>query len=250
VRNNTPDFITDELQHSTSWMLRHSGLFDRLAPIYETKLWYPVVMKLAGVEGIASLPVLLTTLEELMGTVSGDVLDAACGPGTFGRRIARHSRMVFGIDISAGMLEQGRRYARREHVPNIAFARARVEGLPFANETFAAALCCGSLHLFEDTALALREIARTLKPGALLVGVTFTPSNMGLLRFATMRKYVVQRHHARLFEVKNLGDILSHAGFEDYRPRTYGSGLIFSARRSGPGSFVNPVKTTEADHEG
>ena len=241
VFHNIPDFIAEDLQHSVGLALQQSSMFDRLAPIYETNLWYPVVMKLAGVKGIASLRALLTMVEDLMGTVSGDVLDAACGPGTIGRRIARHSGTVFGIDISAGMLARGRTYSQREHVTNMNFARARVEALPFARETFAAALCCGSLHLFEDTAVALREIARTLKPGARLVGATFTVSNHGLLRFAKIRK----RIEGRVFNVKKLGDSLSEAGFEDYRPRTYGSGLVFSVHRNGSSadSFVDPLHT-------
>jgi ubiquinone/menaquinone biosynthesis C-methylase UbiE len=229
LRNNIPDFIAEDLQHSRGRALRVSGMFDRVAPIYETNLFYPVLMKLGGVKGIASLPALLAMVEEMMGTILGDVLDAACGPGTCGRRIAPHARAVFGVDISAGMVEQGQTYAQREHVTNMNFARALVDALPFAKETFAAALCCGSLHLFEDTTVALREIARTLKPGALLVGTTFIMSNTGLMRFAMMRK----RYGSRLLDVKKLGDSLSEAGFEDYRPRTYGSGLVFSVHKSG-----------------
>jgi len=69
VRNNIPDFIFEELQHSASPALRQSSMFDRLAPIYETNLWYPVVMKLLGVKG-TRLPALLTMVEEMMGTIS------------------------------------------------------------------------------------------------------------------------------------------------------------------------------------
>jgi ubiquinone/menaquinone biosynthesis C-methylase UbiE len=161
----------------------------------------------------------------MMGTIQGLVLDAACGPGTFGRSIAAQSQAVFGIDISHGMLEQGRQYAQREHVSNIHFARARVEALPFPDDTFAAALCCGSLHLFEDPLLTLRQIGRTLKCGAQLVAVTFAARDTAFSRFA-------QRHGARLFEVDGLGNLLLLAGFEDYRPRLFGSALIFSARKT------------------
>ena len=221
VRNDIPDFIGDDLRDSPNWSLRHSALFDWLAPIYETRLWYPVVMRLAGVKGIASLPELLTTVEQITGTVSGSVLDVACGPGTFGRRVAAHAESVYGIDISHGMLEQGRTYAQREGVHNMHFARAQVESLPFASGTFAAAVCCGSLHLFENTSLALREIARTMKPGARLVGFTFTATESRFSRFA-------RRHGARVFEIGELVDQLGNAGFKDHDLRTFGSALLFS----------------------
>ena len=224
VRNGIPDFLGEEWRNSKNFSLRHANWFDWLAPIYETKLWYPVVMRLAGVKGVASLPDLTATIEETVGTVSGDVLDVACGPGTFGRRVAAHSHSVVGIDISAGMLEQGRSYAQREQVNNINFARASVEQLPFAAATFGAALCCGSLHLFEDAALALAEIARTLQPAAPLVGFTFVATPSRFSRFA-------RRHGARLFEVEKLGELLQGAGFDDYHARTFGSALLFSARR-------------------
>ena len=226
VRNRIPDFLGVDLRHSASWSLRHARVFDWLAPIYETNLWYPVVMKLAGVKGVTTLPELLATVDAMVGTIPGDVLDVACGPGTFGRRVAAHSRSVFGIDISPGMLEQGCKYAERERVININFACARVEALPFAQQTFAAALCCGSLHLFPDAALALREIARTLQPGALLVGLTFTQTNTRFSRFA-------ERHGGRLFDVQNLGSLLREVGFEDYSPSTFGSALLFSVRKKG-----------------
>lgn len=224
VRRDIPDFIGDDLRHRKNWSLRHAGLFNWLAPIYETKLWYPIVMRLAGVKGVTSLPQLIGTVAAMTGTVSGDLLDVACGPGTFGRRIATQATTVFGIDISAGMLEQGRTYAARENVPNVHFARATVEALPFADRRFATALCCGSLHLFEDTRVALREIARTLQPGAQLVGFTFAATESAFSRFAL-------RHGARLFEAKSLGETLSETGLGDYSSQTFGSALLFRARK-------------------
>jgi len=224
VRRDIPDFIGDDLRHSKNWSLRHAGFFNWLAPIYETKLWYPIVMRLAGVKDVASLPQLISTVAAMTGAVSGDLLDVACGPGTFGRRIAAQVTTVFGIDISTGMLEQGRTYAARENVPNVHFARATVEALPFADARFAAALCCGSLHLFEDTRVALREIARTLKPGAQLVGFTFAATESAFSRFAL-------RHGGRLFEAKSLGEMLSETGLGDYTSQTFGSALLFRARK-------------------
>ncbi len=53
------------------------------------------------------------------------------------------------------------------------FARARVEALPFQDRLFDATLCCGSLHLFADTVTALRQMARVMKPEAILS--VFTP---------------------------------------------------------------------------
>jgi len=249
VHRDIPNFIAEDLTQSRSWSLRHSGLFDWLAPVYETRLWYPVVMKLVGVQNVASLPELLKLVRDMVEPITGNILDVACGPGTFGRRVAGPSRAAYGIDISAGMLEQGRIYAQREHVTNMHFARARVESLPFADGTFQAAMCCGSLHLFADTVLALREIGRALKPGALLVGVTFTPSSAGMFRFRKVREYISRSYGTHLFGIEALGELLREAGFGSYRARAYGSGLIFSAYKNEADTAGGKTNPTEGANQ-
>jgi ubiquinone/menaquinone biosynthesis C-methylase UbiE len=49
---------------------------------------------------------------------------------------------------------------------------------PFPDAFFNVALCGGAPHLFPDTVAALREIARVMKPGALLAVTTFTPARL------------------------------------------------------------------------
>ncbi|MGO8731789.1 MAG: class I SAM-dependent methyltransferase [Terriglobia bacterium] len=135
---------------------------DRMGRIYETKLWYPIVLNVFGGFRSPSLAQLVSTVSQKVQSTQGRVLDVACGPGTFGRRIASPSKEVFGIDLSMGMLRQGAIYTAKEGIPNVHFAQARAEALPFENGLFNATLCCGSLHLFADTVMALREMARVI----------------------------------------------------------------------------------------
>jgi uncharacterized protein YbaR (Trm112 family) len=48
IVDGIPDFIPQDLAQSESPVLRGVAQIDRLAPIYETRLWYPVVLKLYG----------------------------------------------------------------------------------------------------------------------------------------------------------------------------------------------------------
>lgn len=178
-----------------------------------------------------SLPQLIQSVVELAGSVTGRVLDVACGPGTYGRRVASPARKVYGIDISRGMLEQGLAYSRREGVTDISFARAKVEALPFADAVFDAALCCGSLHLFPDTVGALREIGRAMRPGARLIVLTFTAGDAGILRFRWLRERYRRSGRLRIFEIPALEQDLRQAGFENFRPATTGSLLTFTAQK-------------------
>ena len=203
------------------------------AAVYESKLWYPLVLNLFGGFGCITLPQLIGIVREMVGSVAGRVLDVASGPGTFGRRLASPSRRVYGIDISTGMLARGAACAKRERIANVCFARALAEALPFANEVFDAALCCGSLHLFPDTVAALCEIARTLKPGARLIVVSLCAGSAGLLRFPRVCVRL-RRRGLRVFVIPELESELAQAGFFMFRPATYGSILTFSACKRGP----------------
>lgn len=47
-RGKIPDFITGDLAQSASPVLRKVKGIDRLARIYESKLWYPLVLNLSA----------------------------------------------------------------------------------------------------------------------------------------------------------------------------------------------------------
>jgi ubiquinone/menaquinone biosynthesis C-methylase UbiE len=231
IREGIPDFVLEELSQSADPVLRRMRFIDRMARIYETRLWYPVVLDVYG--GFQSPPLrqLIRTMTQNLESANGRVLDVACGPGTYGRRIASASKEVFGIDVSMGMLRQGAAYVAKEGVPNVHFARARVEALPFEDGLFDAALCCGSLHLFADTVIALREMARVMKPAAILSVLTFTAGHGGVLKFRWVREWNRRKHGLHVFELSEMETYLIASGFQDFQPEVRGSILTFSARK-------------------
>jgi ubiquinone/menaquinone biosynthesis C-methylase UbiE/uncharacterized protein YbaR (Trm112 family) len=231
ITEGIPDFLLEELSQSADPELRRMRFIDRMARIYETRLWYPIVLNLYGGFRSPSLPQLIATMARNLQSTAGRVLDVACGPGTYGRRVASPAREVFGIDVSRGMLLQGAAYTAKEGIPNVHFARARVEALPFEDRFFDAALCCGSLHLFTNTVTALREIARTLKPGAVLSVFTFTPGSAGILKFRSVREGSLKKHGLHVFELPEMERYLAESGFADFQPEVTGSILTFSARK-------------------
>jgi len=219
IAGGIPDFIREELAQSADPVLRRMRFIDRMARIYESKLWYPIVLKIYGGFRSLSFPELIIKVTEKVQPVSGCVLDVACGPGTYGRRIASSSKEVFGIDISKGMLMQGSAYVVRDRIPDMHFARARVEALPFEDGFFDAVLCGGSLHLFADTLIALREIGRVMKPGAILSVFTFGAGTEGILKFRRVRERSFRHHGLHVFELAKMEQYLAEAGFEDFSRR-------------------------------
>jgi len=231
IREGIPEFILEELSQSQDPVLRRMRFIDRMAGIYETRLWYPIVLNVYGGFHSPSLAQLISTVSQKVQSAKGRVLDIACGPGTFGRRIASPSKEVFGIDVSRGMLRQGAAYAAKEGISNVHFARARVEALPFEDGLFDATLCCGSLHLFGDTVMALREMARVMKPGAILAVFTFTAGSGGILKFRRVRERSLRNHGLHVFGLSEMEQHLTASGFKDFQPEVSGSILTFSARK-------------------
>ena len=235
IRDEIPDFLAEKLAESPSRDLRIIGkwdssiLFDFLAYSYEACI-YPPVCSLFGGWRSTSLKELARDISGIVGSTEGAILDVACGPATYGRRIASTAKAVYGIDICMSMLRRGARYVQRDRVPNLHFARAKIEALPFPAGLFDAAICAGALNHFPDTVLALREVNRTMKAGAPLAVMCFVFGPRGLVKYRFMRDRV-QKKGGHLFELSQLERYVAEAGFEGYRSHAHGSILVFSARK-------------------
>ncbi len=235
ILDGIPDFIVVNLEESRNRTLSVVGkkdsrpLLDFMASVYETWV-YPAVCNLYGGWHSTSLEQLAHDVSDIVGARDGVILDAACGPGTYGRRVASASRTVLGIDICMSMLRRGAHYVERGHIPNVHFARATVEALPFRPGLFDAAICAGSLNHFSDTVLALHEINRTMKVGAPLAVMCFALINSGLIKYKPVRDHA-EKGGGHIDSVADLERYVVEAGFEDFRPHAYGSILVFSARK-------------------
>ena len=86
------------------------------------------------------------------------VLDAGAGEGKYARHFARHR--YCGVDLAVG--DAAWDYSRLHAI-------ADLTALPFRDRVFDAALHIVTIEHLREPAAALREIARTLAPGALLL---------------------------------------------------------------------------------
>ncbi len=102
-------------------------------------------------------------VEELSG-ISGTVLDVGCGNGKFVSRLRkdRPDLQVVGMDISAGILAG---VAKPVLV-------ADAQALPFAEDSADAVLALHMLYHVSDIEDAIKELARVLRPGGVLVAST------------------------------------------------------------------------------
>jgi len=132
-----------------------------IVAVYEA-LWRPIGYFIASKH---SFPKDVDRIASLIQSKNGLILDLACGPGTFTRRIARLApkSVVVGFDLSAQMLERAVRLTKKEGLQNVYYMRGSALSLPFKGEAFDAVTCCGALQLFRDQDQAVGEIARVLK---------------------------------------------------------------------------------------
>jgi len=103
------------------------------------------------------------------------VLEAGCGPGRAAAALAgRHAAEVTAVDVSPEMLA-----AAREIVSgSVELVQADAADLPFADDSFDAALSNFAVHLF-DRPRAFAEIRRVLRPGAPYWIKTADPDRIG-----------------------------------------------------------------------
>ncbi len=92
------------------------------------------------------------------------VLDLGCGDGHHALEALRAGCRVVAADIDASVVH---RTARRLSLRNAAVADA--QHLPFHDAAFDAVVCTETLEHVQDDVTAMREVARVLRPGGLLL---------------------------------------------------------------------------------
>jgi SAM-dependent methyltransferase len=143
---------------------------------------------------------------------SDDILEVGCHSGYFCRHyLIGRARKVRGVDIDPAAIEHAKALDGDEY-----YTCCNSNALPFADDEFDKVLCADTLEHVDDVGGTIREIARVLRPGGLLV--LTTPH-----RFLDSldREYPEHRHYS----LQELTDILR--GFSIERVHRSGVGGTF-----------------------
>ena len=97
------------------------------------------------------------------------VLDVASGGGADARGLVLRGARAVGVEPSSRMLGLARLVRPAGAGPAPGFVQAWADGLPFADASFDAALCKGSLDHFDQPERAIAEMARVVRPGGRVV---------------------------------------------------------------------------------
>ncbi len=135
----------------------------------------------------------------------GDTLDIASGDGAMAELLARQAQRLVCVDLSEKVVSAGRERLRRQ--THVEFRQGDMHALPVADADFDTVLMLHALTYSERPAAALKEAARVLRPGGILVVAT-------LLKHAHRTVVETFGHRNLGFEIAELRRWLSAAGLE------------------------------------
>jgi len=121
---------------------------------------------------LAHYSTLVDMLRAGLGKDSGNkprVLDIATGTGRTSTKLAKEGYEVVGLDLTAEMLHQAMQ--KQEGTVRANFIQGNAFSLPFATDSFDAAMCCRMLQMIplEHYLKFGEEVGRILKPGGLMI---------------------------------------------------------------------------------
>jgi SAM-dependent methyltransferase len=142
----------------------------------------------------------------------GSLLDLGTGTGRMLELIAPLATRAVGVDQSPAMLSLARAHVAQSGLRNVLLRQGDIYAPPVERDAYDLVVIHQVLHFLDDPARALREAARTLRPGGRLIVADFAAHGEEYLR--------EQFAHRRLgFSVEELASFLSEAGLVDVETR-------------------------------
>ena len=136
------------------------------------------------------------------------VLDVACGIGVFTNSLASRCSKAIGMDISCGNIAMAHHF----RLDNTGFYVGNAEALPHPGESFDVVVSICALEHFSDSAMALSEIFRVMKPGARLLLTVDSLSGINDPEFIQFHK--AKCFVEKYFNIDSLRNELLDSGFE------------------------------------
>jgi len=179
-----------------NYFRRHAAEWDRIRKLHVADAAVEEAIRAA----LADAPI--RALLDL-GTGTGRMLEL------FGDRIERG----LGLDLSLDMLALARARLDRAGLKNCSVRQGNIYGLALPSDSFDVVIIHQVLHFLDDSARAIREAARVLRPGGRLLIVDFAPHDLEFLR--------LEHAHRRLgFAAEAVTQWLEGAGLEAVRQQT------------------------------
>ena len=141
------------------------------------------------------------------------LLDLGTGTGRMLELFAKDIESGLGLDLSLDMLALARARLDRAGLKHCSVRHGDIYDLALPRDSFDVVIIHQVLHFLDDSARALREAARVLRPGGRLLVVDFAPHDLEFLR--------VEHAHRRLgFAAETVQQWMQAAGLDVVRQQT------------------------------
>jgi ubiquinone/menaquinone biosynthesis C-methylase UbiE len=171
---------------------------------------------------IRKLHVADAAVEEAVRTALADrpiraLLDLGTGTGRMLELFAGDIERGLGLDLSLDMLALARERLDRAGLKHCSVRQGDIYDLALPRDSFDVVIVHQVLHFLDDSARAIREAARVLRPGGRLLVVDFAPHDLEFLR--------EEHAHRRLgFANETVTQWLEAAGLDVLRQQTFPPG--------------------------
>jgi demethylmenaquinone methyltransferase/2-methoxy-6-polyprenyl-1,4-benzoquinol methylase len=182
------------------------------------------------------------------------ILDIATGTADMAIMACKqlNPQKVTGIDLSAEMLDVGRKKVEKEGlVTKIELLKGDAEAINFPDNSFDAVMAAFGVRNFENLENGLKEMLRVLKPGGSLVILEFSKPKSGIKSLYNLYMGIMAPEVARWFRQNkeayqylnrstnafpdrlDFVNILNRIGFSetDYNPLSFGICCIYKGRK-------------------
>jgi len=142
------------------------------------------------------------------------VLDIGTGAGHTALALAPRVAEVVLTDPVDAMLAAARRLFQTAGLWNAQFVRTGAEQLPFPRASFDIVTTRLAAHHFDDVPLAMREVARVLRPGGIFIFIdTIAPDDPESAAYQDEVELLRDPTHKRIYTEREWGAFIEQAGF-------------------------------------
>ena len=186
------DVRAERAKAADSYFARHAGEWDRLRAMHVAEKEVETAILAAAGEGSFQA-----------------VLDLGTGTGSMLSLLAPRAVRAVGVDASHAMLAVARAKLDAAGQKNVQLRQADIYALPVERAAYDLIVIHQVLHYLDDPARAIREAAKSLRPGGKMIVVDFAPHAQEALRDS--------HAHRRLgFSHAEIDTMLNEAGLQPF----------------------------------